>query len=152
MKKSLFILLLYCLCVNVKSQSEENYIVKEKFVFHQLDFLETGTDRILDSFPDGSGVIIKTEIESQDFLIIHIPDVYTYKLQIVNQVVDKPNSDCKVVMLQGGEIIEGQGAYTANIFFVYDLIKNENTPEFIRFQIHNSPNILVFSGIIKLLD
>jgi hypothetical protein len=53
-------------------------------------------------------------------------------------------------MYQGGETIENMGTYTANIFFVYDLSKNENVPELVRLEIHKSPNIMQFSGIIKL--
>lgn len=153
--KKVLLILLCCISVGVKAQDASNYIIKEKLVFHQLDILETETDKLIDSFPEGSGMILSVDINSTDYLCISIPDVHTYNIQIVNRVEDKPSEDIKVVMLQGGETVEingEKGTYTANIFFVYDLRKNSETPEFVRLQINGSPNILKFSGIIKLRD
>ena len=117
-----------------------------------MEVLETGTDKVLDSFPEGSGMIIDTTIDNKNYLLISIPDVHTYQLQIVNKVVDTPKKNLKIIMYQGGETIENMGTYTANIFFVYDLSKNKNVPELIRLEINNSPNIMQYSGLIKLDD
>ena len=95
-------------------------------------------------------MIIDATIEKQNYLVISIPEVHTYTLQIVNKVVDTSQKNIKIVMYQGGEHIENMGTYTANIFFVYDLSKNRNVPELVRLEINNSPNIMLFSGIIKL--
>lgn len=153
--KKILLFLLCCISVGVKALDANNYIVKEKLVFHQLDILETETDKVLDSFYEVSGMILSVDIDSTEYLCIDIPDVHTYNIQIVNRVEDKPSENLKVVMLQGGETIEingEKGTYTANIFFVYDLRKNSEIPEFVRLQINGSPNILKFSGIIKLRD
>lgn len=56
----------------------------------------------------------------------------------------------KIRMYQGGERIEGVGTYTANVFFNYDLRKNSEIPENIYLKLDNSPNYLVFYGIMKI--
>lgn len=148
-------ILLCCISIGIKAQDASNYIIKDKFLFHQLDFLETGTDKLLDSYPEVSGLILSVDIDSTEYLCIAIPDVHIYNIQIVHRVEDKPSEDLKVVLLQGGETVEingEKGTYTANIFFVYDLRNNSEIPEFVRLQINESPNILKFSGIIKLRD
>ena len=73
-----------------------------------------------------------------------------YKLLI--RLLTPPQKNLKIIMYQGGETIENMGTYTANIFFVYDLSKNKNVPELIRLEINNSPNIMQYSGLIKLDD
>ena len=148
MKKFLF-LLMSVACFSVYSQESSNQKVNEKYVFHQWETLNATSGEILKSFTV-TGVIVDASINNKDFLSISIADVYTYNLTIVNKVIDYPQEDIKVVMYQGGETIEDRGTYTASVFFVYDLKKNEEVPEFVRFQIHNSPNVMVFSGIIKL--
>ena len=97
-------------------------------------------------------MIVDATIDNKNYLLISIPDVHTYQLQIVNKVVDTPQKNLKIIMYQGGETIENMGTYTANIFFVYDLSKNKNVPELIRLEINNSPNIMQYSGLIKLDD
>ena len=149
MRKLVF-LLLSVFYINVGAYASTEYIVNEKLVFHKLEVLETGTEKVLDSFSNFGGVIIDATIEKQNYLVISIPEVHTYTLQIVNKVVDTSQKNIKIVMYQGGEHIENMGTYTANIFFVYDLSKNRNVPELVRLEINNSPNIMLFSGIIKL--
>lgn len=148
--KKIALLLLSIVYINVSAQTSTDYTVNEKLVFHKLEVLETGTDKILDSFDEGSGGIIDATIQNKNYLMISIPDVHTYTLQIVNKVIENPQKNLKIIMYQGGETIENMGTYTANIFFVYDLSKNENVPELVRLEIHKSPNIMQFSGIIKL--
>lgn len=148
MKKLLF-LLMSVACLSVYSQETSNQKVNEKFVFHQWETLNATSGETLKSFTV-TGVIVDASINNKDYLSISIADVYTYNLTIVNKVIDYPQEDIKVVMYQGGEIIEDKGTYTASVFFVYDLKKNEKIPEFVRFQIHNSPNVMILSGIIKL--
>ncbi|MBQ2366148.1 MAG: hypothetical protein IIV54_05430 [Bacteroidaceae bacterium] len=149
MRKLVF-LLLSVFYINVCAYASTEYIVNEKLVFHKLEVLETGTEKVLDSFSNFGGMIIDATIEKQNYLAISIPEVHTYTLQIVNKVVDTSQKNIKIVMYQGGEHIENMGTYTANIFFVYDLSKNRNVPELVRLEINNSPNIMLFSGIIKL--
>lgn len=150
--KKYILLLLCCFSISLFAQTSDNYTINEKFIFHKLEVLETGTDKVLDSFSEGSGMIIDATVENKNFLLISIPDVRTYQLLIVNKVVDTPKKDLKIVMYQGGETIENLGTYTANIFFVYDMSKNKNVPELIRLEINNSPNIMQYSGLIKLDD
>lgn len=145
-------LIFCCLSIPLCAQTSGNFTINEKLIFHKLEVLETGTDKVLDSFPEGSGMIIDTTIDNKNYLLISIPDVHTYQLQIVNKVVDTPQKNLKIIMYQGGETIENMGTYTANIFFVYDLSKNKNVPELIRLEINNSPNIMQYSGLIKLDD
>ena len=151
MKRYIY-LIFYCLSIPLCAQTSGNFTINEKLIFHKLEVLETGTDKVLDSFPEGSGMIIDTTIDNKNYLLISIPDVHTYQLQIVNKVVDTPQKNLKIIMYQGGETIENMGTYTANIFFVYDLSKNKNVPELIRLEINNSPNIMQYSGLIKLDD
>ena len=148
-----YIYLIFCFfSIPLCAQTLGNFTINEKLIFHKLEVLETGTDKVLDSFPEGSGMIIDTTIDNKNYLLISIPDVHTYQLQIVNKVVDTPQKKLKIIMYQGGETIENMGTYTANIFFVYDLSKNKNVPELIRLEINNSPNIMQYSGLIKLDD
>lgn len=149
MKKVLIIMFLLS-HLNCMAQTSSNYEIQEKFVFHQLDILETETDVQLESFSDGGGMIIRARIEERDYMIISVGDIHTYNLTIINKIEDTPDDNIKVVMYQGGEKIEGKGAYTANVFFVYDLSKNVSTPEFVRFAINGSPNVMKYSAIIKL--
>ena len=151
MKRYIY-LIFCCLSILLCAQTSGNFTINEKLIFHKLEVLETGTDKVLDSFPEGSGMIIDTTIDNKNYLLISIPDVHTYQLQIVNKVVDTPQKNLKIIMYQGGETIENMGTYTANIFFVYDLSKNKNVPELIRLEINNSPNIMQYSGLIKLDD
>ena len=149
MKKHI-LLLLCCFSISLFAKTSDNYTINEKFIFHKLEVLETGTDKVLDSFSEGSGMIIDATVENKNFLLISIPDVHTDQLLIVNKVVDTPKKDLKIVMYQGGETIENLGTYTANIFFVYDMSKNKNVPELIRLEINNSPNIMQYSGLISV--
>lgn len=148
--RKVILLLLSVFFIGVSAQTYSGYTVNEKFVFHKLEVLETGTEKKLDSFSGCRGVIIDATIEKQNYLMINVPEVHTYTLQVVNKVVDTSQKNIKIVMYQGGEHIENMGTYTANIFFVYDLSKNRNVPELVRLEINNSPNIMQFSGIIKL--
>lgn len=151
MKRYIY-LIFCCLSIPLCAQTSGNFTINEKLIFHKLEVLETGTDKVLDSFPEGSGMIVDATIDNKNYLLISIPDVHTYQLQIVNKVVDTPQKNLKIIMYQGGETIENMGTYTANIFFVYDLSKNKNIPELIRLEINNSPNIMQYSGLIKLDD
>ena len=126
--------------------------IHEKLVFHKLDVLETGTEKPLESFENTGGVIIRGKVGEQEHMIISVYEVYDYDLTIVNKVVGEPRDNIKMIMYQGGGNFKGMGIYTANVFFVYDLSKNKETPEFIRLEINDSPNIMKYSGIIKLED
>lgn len=129
------------------------YTINEKYLFHKMEVLETGTDKLLDSFPGMGGMVVSATAHGKEYLIISIPKVHTYELQIVNRAEeDITEQNLKIVMLQGGETIENVGIYTANVFFIYDLKKNLNMPEIIRLEINNSPNIMQYSGIIKLSE
>lgn len=148
MRKLLFALVLTfnAICM---AQNSSDYTIQEKFVFHQIDVLDTKTDEVLQSFPDGSGLIIRANIQKTNYMIISIGDFHRYSLTIVNKVEDFPRKDVKIIMYQGGGKLD-VGTYTANIFFIYDLSKNKNTPEFVRLEINGSSNIMKYSGIIKL--
>ena len=136
--------------MSMNAQTNKNYTINQKFKFHSLEFLETGTDKLLEEFPEGEGLVINAISNNQEYLIISIPGVHDYYLQIVNKVEDTPEENLKIIMYQGGEKIENLGTYTANVFYVYDLSKNNEVPELIRFEINNSPNIQQFKGIIRL--
>lgn len=152
------LLLLFFIPVYLLAQDKDKIIIEQKFVFHQLDVLETGTNKVLDSFPDGGGMILNCKVNNQDYLIIDISGVHTYQLQIVNKVEDIIEKNLKIIMYQGGEKIENigpesvSGTYTANVFYVFDLEKNKYTPDLIRLEINGSSNIMQFSGIIKLIQ
>ena len=118
MKRYIY-LIFCCLSILLCAQTSGNFTINEKLIFHKLEVLETGTDKVLDSFPEGSGMIIDTTIDNKNYLLISIPDVHTYQLQIVNKVVDTTQ---------------------------------KNVPELIRLEINNSPNIMQYSGLIKLDD
>jgi len=149
--KRLIILFLTCIVImSMNAQTNKNYTINQKFKFHSLEFLETGTDKLLEEFPEGEGLVINAISNNQEYLIISIPGVHDYYLQIVNKVEDTPEENLKIIMYQGGEKIENLGTYTANVFYVYDLSKNNEVPELIRFEINNSPNIQQFKGIIRL--
>lgn len=147
----IIVLILLCL-VSFSSNAQSKYSVLQKFKFHSLEFVETETDKPLDSFPEGQGLVINCEVEGKEYLLISIPSIHDYNITVVNKVTDTPEKDIKVVMYQGGEKIESLGTYTCNVFYVYDLSKNQTTPEFIRFAINGSPNIQIFKGLIKLED
>lgn len=149
--RRLIILFLTCIVtMGMNAQTNKNYTINQKFKFHSLEFLETGTDKLLEEFPEGEGLVINAISNNQEYLIISIPGVHDYYLQIVNKVEDTPEENLKIIMYQGGEKIENLGTYTANVFYVYDLIKNKEVPELIRFEINNSPNIQQFKGVIRL--
>jgi hypothetical protein len=152
MRQFVFIFCFLSSLLSCYGQSFNDVKMKEKFVFHQLDFLETGTDKLLYSPDNIKGLIVTSSYDNKEYLTISIPGVHTYYLHIINKVVDTPEPDMKVIMYQGGETIENVGTYVANVFFVYDLQKNTSIPEFVRLELHNSPNILMFSGLIKLTD
>lgn len=145
-----FSYLLVCMIyLNVNAQTSDNYTINEKFVFHQFDVIEKGTEKVLETYSIG-GVVVDVTISGQNYLGISIPRVHDFNLIIANKVTDTPTKDLKLVMYQGGEKIKDIGTYTANVFFVYNLNSNSNVPELIRLELDNAPNIFQFSGIIKL--
>lgn len=150
--KTFLLSLFLCFSCALYSQNNEKYIIDEKFVFHQVDVLETGTDKEIESFPNVRGVIIRTKVNNRDYMLIALPDIITYELNIVNKFEEDFKNNTKIIMYQGGGSVEGLGMYTANIFFMYNLTKNKETPEFVRLEINNSPNIMLYSGIIKLTE
>lgn len=151
MKKVLILLVYFVsLCANAQS----NYRILQKFKFHSLEIRETNTENLLDEFPEGEGLVINCMVEGIEYLLISIPGVHDYNIQIVHKVLGAPVEldGIKMDLYQGGEKIEGLGVYTCNVFYVYDIEKNKTIPQFIRLEINGSPNLLYFNGIIKLED
>lgn len=97
MKRYIY-LIFCCLSIPLCAQTSGNFTINEKLIFHKLEVLETGTDKVLDSFPEGCGMIIDTTIDNKNYLLISILDVHTYQLQIVNKVVDTPQINLKIIM------------------------------------------------------
>lgn len=145
-------LLIIAICLfSVKSHSQDNYTILHKYKFHSMEFLDTGTEKLLEDFTDISGVIVDCIVNGDEYLLISIPGVHDYHIRIVHKATDvPPENDVKMDLYQGGEKVEGIGTYTCNVFFVYDITKNAQMPQWVRLAIDNSSNIVQFKGIIEL--
>ena len=144
--KRLYIVLAFALAsMTVSAQN-----IVEKFVSHKLDIVESDTKRPIHSDVDLKYVIASVFIDEQEYLIISNPNIMTYNLIVFNKAEEIVNSNTKIRMYQGGENIKDVGTYTANVFYYYDIQRNESIPESIWLELDNSPNILIFSGIIRI--
>ena len=143
MKKLLFLLLLVIVALEITAQEVE---VIEKYIYHKISAVETDSGEPITSDVDMKDVIMFSKIENEEFLVISVQDIHTYFLTIVEKE-EKLSENIRTRIFYG---FESKGDYVATVFFFYDISKNELVPDNIWLRIEGSPNIIVFSGIIKL--
>ena len=131
-----------------KSQAQNQ--VSEQFVYHQLDVLDAATNEVLESNDDFKGVVVSVLHEGKEYLLITFADEKRFTITIVDKSEKIFDEMWRIKMYQGGEKIDGSVAYTAKVFFYYNIHKNTHIPEAIHFVIDRSPYSYQLSGIMKL--
>ncbi len=151
MKRLIVAIFITIICINsfaVFAQSE--CIIRDKYIYHSTEVIETSTGKTIDPESNLMGMVILATVNNVDYLVITIGDEAFLYLEVVNVVENSMENDMRIKMYQGGEYKEGVGIYTADVLFAYDESKNSTIPEIIRVEVHNSPNIIIFSGIVRL--
>lgn len=122
----------------------------ETFIAHKCHAIKSDSGEPIVSDVDVRDAVFLAWIGDKVKLLKIDSFALTYTFTIVEQEEEMLDESKLSRTYYGYENIDGVGTIIASVFFFSDLAKNESFPENIVLRIEGSPNIIVYSGIIKL--